>query len=371
MATGELLLDVKIPGEPPTKERARTFVGGDKKTRTITPAKTRSWEQAATAHFRLARGKKIADRTPVALRITAVASRTAKILKGPSADRPGRLPCLATPDVDNIAKIVMDALAPSRTSKKNAWICVLQDDTVVVDAQIRKFYVALGEKAHIRIQVYAWAPDADIDETYAVEDLPTDEDGEAKEAHDETHEAHEAHVVPGSTAVASFASFGEALTAARATLQEASFESAGATCPCCDKFVKRYRRMLNATMARGLIWLVKASGPDLQWIHFNKVAPRELSNKGGSLATLIHWELVEQMPKNALPKEEQARKRTSGSWRPTAKGIAFARNQLQVPSHVHLYNDAIEGWSEKPIDIVQALGKAFHYGELMAAYAGP
>lgn len=359
MATGELLLDVKIPGEPPTKERARTFVGSDKKTRTITPKKTGNWEQAATAHFRLARGKKIADRTPVALRITAVASRTAKIQKGPLADRPGRLPCLATPDVDNIAKIVMDALAPSRTSKKNAWICVLQDDTVVVDAQIRKLYAALGEKAHIRIQVYAWAPDADIDETYVVEDLPIDE------AHDETHD--DPHAVSEPSAAASFASFGEALTAARATLQEASFESAGATCPCCDKFVKRYRRLLNATMARGLIWLVKASGPDLQWIHFNKVAPRELSNKGGSLATLVHWEMVEQMPKNALPKEERAAKRTSGFWRPTAKGVAFAHHQLQVPSHVHLYNDAVEGWSESQVDIVRALGKAFHYGELMAA----
>ena len=29
----------------------------------------------------------------------------------------------------------------------------------------------------------------------------------------------------------------------------------GTICPCCDKYVRRYRRKLNASMARSLIWL--------------------------------------------------------------------------------------------------------------------
>jgi len=341
--TGDLLLDVKIPGEPPTKERARTFVGGDQKSHTVTPGKTRAWEQMATAYFRIARpARPIVDGAPIALRITAVASRPARLREGVWADRPGRLPCVAAPDADNIAKIVMDALAPSRTSRKKAWICILRDDAVIVDAQIRKLYAAIGEKPHIRIQVFTWTPDADIDERYVVEEAPIDV-GEPVEPVTLTGEL--------------------TLAEARRTLEAAGAK--GSTCPCCDQFVKRYSRPLNATMARSLLWLVKTAGPDCAWIDVGATAPAWLL-RTKELATTRHWELIEERPREQDPEVVRGRKRTSGFWRPTSKGVAFARNELRVPSHVVLYNNQVEGWSKDEIGITDALGEHFNYAELMA-----
>ena len=151
MEHGALVLDVKIPGDPPTKERARTFVGDDGKSHTTTPKKTRAWEHAATAHFRIAMGNKpTIQNEPVAVEIIAVAARPAK-LQDP---RTGRIPWKLAPDADNISKIICDSLAPSRTTKKKAWICVLQDDALVVELVVRKFYAAAGEKPHVRIRLW-------------------------------------------------------------------------------------------------------------------------------------------------------------------------------------------------------------------------
>ena len=135
----------------------------------------------------------------------------------------------------------------------------------------------------------------------------------------------------------------------------------GGPCPCCGQFAKRYWRGLNSTMARGLMWLVKASGRDFQWIHVNVDGPSWLTSKGGTLATMAHWGLIEEKPK-----DEKKESRTSALWRPTVRGIRFVRNQVLVPSHVLLYNNRVEGCSEGTISIVEALGKKFDYTELMA-----
>jgi Holliday junction resolvase RusA-like endonuclease len=377
MAHGKLLLDVKIPGTPPSKERARTFSTLQGKIRTVTPKKTRSWEQIATAHFRIAWGaRKAIVKAPVSLLITAVMARPERLLEGAYKDRPGRLPCLTTPDVDNIEKIVMDALAPSRTTKKKAWICILANDSAVVDARTRKLYAAVGEKAHVRIQLFEWAPDEDmlraLEPTADVTSDDADEDEDRYPGISALrHKVSESNGEPSSSldpVVARYSMLdarSSSLTLAEARQAVRDVADEGSACPCCDQLVKRYRRPLNAIMARGLLWLVKASGPELQWIHVNAVAPKWLTNKGGSLATLSHWELIEQRPKEDLPAGERSTKRTSGFWRPTAKGVAFAGDTARVPSHVVLYDNQVEGWSDREIGIRDALGKAFDYGELM------
>ena len=358
MAHGKLLLDVKIPGTPPSKERARTFSTLQGKTRTVTPKKTRSWEQIATAHFRIAWGaRKAIVKAPVSLLVTAVMARPERLL----GDRPGRLPCLTTPDVDNIEKIVMDALAPSRTTKKKAWICILANDAAVVDARTRKLYAAVGEKAHVRIQLFEWAPDEDMegpgisDQGSAISEQPeaVDEDEDRYPGISALRRKMSVTTEPGGLTLA------EARQAVHAVADE------GSACPCCDQLVKRYRRPLNAIMARGLLWLVGAAGPELQWIHVNAVAPKWLTNKGGSLATLQHWGLIEQQPKEDRPAGERSTKRTSGFWRPTPKGVAFAKDEARVPSHVVLYDNQVEGWSDHEIGIRDALGEAFDYAALM------
>lgn len=135
----------------------------------------------------------------------------------------------------------------------------------------------------------------------------------------------------------------------------------GGSCPCCGQFAKRYWRGLNATMARGLLWLLKVSGKELRWVHINSEGPSWLTSKGGTMALLAHWGLIEEQPK-----EERKESRTSAMWRPTVRGARFAKNRILVPSHVLLYNNRLEGCSEETVNIVEALGKKFDYAEIMA-----
>lgn len=136
----------------------------------------------------------------------------------------------------------------------------------------------------------------------------------------------------------------------------------GVQCPCCDQQAKLYKRPLNSTMARGLIWLVGESGPNLDWVGVSQDGPKWLVKAGGEFAKLAHWGLIEEMPKDPL----DTTKRTSGWWRPTFKGRQFAKNTIKVPKRVHLYNNEVQGWDDETISIVDALGTKFDYRDLIA-----
>ena len=135
----------------------------------------------------------------------------------------------------------------------------------------------------------------------------------------------------------------------------------GTTCPCCDQYCRLYKRKLNSGMAAGLVWLVRQYLKDRQWVDIPNRAPRFLLRTGGQFSVLAHWGLIEQRI------NEDDKKRTSGFWRPTKKGIDFVKRRISVPSHVHLYNNEVRGWSDKNLDIDAALGKKFSYKELMAS----
>lgn len=136
----------------------------------------------------------------------------------------------------------------------------------------------------------------------------------------------------------------------------------GNNCPCCNQFVKIYKRKLNSGMARTLIWIVSATQPD-QWIAVAQTAPKEIlrSNEHGKL---VHWGLLEQQP---LKKDSNAK--CSGIWRATPAGRAFAQDLSSVPSHVYLYDNEVLRFSDAHTNIVKSLGKQFNYKELMSAVA--
>ncbi len=139
----------------------------------------------------------------------------------------------------------------------------------------------------------------------------------------------------------------------------------GIACPCCDQFAKIYTRKLNSSMARGLIWLCDQA-PAREWVEVNRIGPRWLVSKGGTLATLQHWSFIEEQPN-----ERDTTKRTSGIWRPTWDGIAFARRETTTLSHVRLYDNQVLGFAGDHIDIAAALGERFDYSELMSTGANP
>lgn len=130
----------------------------------------------------------------------------------------------------------------------------------------------------------------------------------------------------------------------------------GATCPCCGQNVKAYDRKLTGSQAKGLINLARLYVRDHKWHH---VSDLEVSGNGGEFAQLRRWLLIEQQV------NEDTKKRTSGMWKPTQKGMDFVYNKITVPSHCETYNNVTMSFSEDQINIRQALGKRFDYAELM------
>ena len=132
----------------------------------------------------------------------------------------------------------------------------------------------------------------------------------------------------------------------------------GTICPVCDQYARRYKRKLNSSMARGLIWLVDAS-TEKSWVNIHAL-PMIQSRRGGEFSKLVHWGLVEAKP------NEDPHKKDSGWWRPTQEGIDFAMGHTNVPVYVYLYNNEVDFTSDKVGSIQDALGKEFSYEELMA-----
>jgi hypothetical protein len=132
----------------------------------------------------------------------------------------------------------------------------------------------------------------------------------------------------------------------------------GADCPCCGQFCKVYRRAFNAAMARGLIWLVEKS-PAGEWVDVPLEAPGWLT-RSRELPKARYWGLIEEKP-NVDPA-----KRCSGVWRPTDSGRGFVYEELCIPSHVYLFDNAVSAFEkDKKVSIRQALGSEFDYSELM------
>ena len=131
----------------------------------------------------------------------------------------------------------------------------------------------------------------------------------------------------------------------------------GSDCPCCGQLARSYNRPLNATMAACLLWLVRSWTADPRWHDIHEHAL--ISKSGGDFAKMAHWRLIEQA---IAPSGD---KRTSGAWRPTQRGCEFARGAITVPSHVILYDNKVQGWSEDHVDIHAALGRKFSYRELL------
>jgi hypothetical protein len=149
-----------------------------------------------------------------------------------------------------------------------------------------------------------------------------------------------------------------------ATLEEAKAwveanRDAGVNCPCCGQLAKKYKRPLNAPMARSLIWLVRRSQIKVdKWVDLRAEAPLFVQ-QSRELAKLAHWGLIEE---KAAESERGAR--TSGIWRPTARGIQFARGEIALSSHVTLYDNHVLEFSSKPTTIQKSLGKRFDFNEL-------
>jgi hypothetical protein len=137
----------------------------------------------------------------------------------------------------------------------------------------------------------------------------------------------------------------------------------GVYCPCCNKFVKAYRRKLNATMAAALVWLVKhLESTGLPVAHIPTSAPRSIV-RSNQLSTLKHWGLVESV---RVPSPDGQATPESGGWRPTELGIAFAQNKATISSHVVIADDqTVDADAGPQINVITALGAKYDYKTLI------
>ena len=137
----------------------------------------------------------------------------------------------------------------------------------------------------------------------------------------------------------------------------------GVFCPCCNQFVKLYKRKLNSGMAITLIRMYKHN--PYGWINVKDYL-RENSFRNNHDWTLLgHWGLIEE---NNKPPDNGGK--TLGEWRITPKGREFVLNHIKVPKRVMMYNNSIYGFEGGQISIIEALGSKFNYHELMRQVFG-
>lgn len=151
------------------------------------------------------------------------------------------------------------------------------------------------------------------------------------------------------------------------TIQEAKdflkegFEK-GVECPCCKQYVRKYRRLFDSGLARFLLGLYNLSKGSVT-AEINKDDIRALMEINKLQATnygiIEYWKLAEPV------KNDDPKKRTSGLWKITALGIAFAEDKINIPKYCFTYNNKRLGFDEETTTIRHALGRNFNYEELM------
>jgi hypothetical protein len=140
----------------------------------------------------------------------------------------------------------------------------------------------------------------------------------------------------------------------------------GGYCPCCDRWGKIYRVKISETMARSLLWMAKNHGTD--WVDMPAKAPRWIT-RSNSFGKLRYWGLLAPMPIDSHIEDGQELK-SSGYWMVTQSGLQFAKGMARVPQYVYVYDNTIEGTSDKDIVLSDCIGKKFNYAELMQATWG-
>jgi hypothetical protein len=61
---------------------------------------------------------------------------------------------------------------------------------------------------------------------------------------------------------------------------------------------------------------------------------------------------------------------SSGLWKPTPLGLAFASNNARVQRYVFVYNNEVRGYEGDEISIIDALGEKYNYQNILANYNG-
>jgi len=144
------------------------------------------------------------------------------------------------------------------------------------------------------------------------------------------------------------------------TIEEAKHDllnniRSGVVCPVCGRIAKQTRKIFSTAMAYWIVWLVKVWFKKENWVSVND-GPLIGKINGGDFEKLVYWNLMERKDS---PKLEY------GYCRPTRRGISFVRGELEIYSHVVVYDDQARGFVGRMITIQEALGPKYDYDKLM------
>ncbi len=149
--------------------------------------------------------------------------------------------------------------------------------------------------------------------------------------------------------------------------------SKGAPCPCCNQFVKLYKRSLSKSSAYVLLLIARyyrrVEVRQDDWLHVPSYIaetavgnPRRAAAVRGDWAKMKYWGLIEEKPGSRDDGSPRV-----GYWRLTQLGRQFVAREVKVPAYVYIYNsEPMQKTVEEMITIDDALSTDFSYAELMA-----
>jgi hypothetical protein len=132
----------------------------------------------------------------------------------------------------------------------------------------------------------------------------------------------------------------------------------GYFCSCCGLFVKRYRRSLNCNMALALCVLYREGIRD--FVHLENLMTSKGYKRCGDASYLIHWKFLERLREDR--KDGSSR---NGKYKITGLGLLFVENKITAKESALIFNNKLEGFEGKEINIYDSLGKKFSYENLM------
>lgn len=133
----------------------------------------------------------------------------------------------------------------------------------------------------------------------------------------------------------------------------------GVDCPCCGQLAKEWREPIHAGMGYWLFWLVKEFLETKDWVHVSDIS-KQSGMRGGDYAKLQYWGLI--VPRM---QEKDPTKRASGFWKPTHRGIQFARGISRIPKYTITYDKVLISFDGDSVLIQDVLKDKFDFREIM------
>lgn len=135
-----------------------------------------------------------------------------------------------------------------------------------------------------------------------------------------------------------------------------------AKCPVCEHTHRVYVRPISGEMARTLIMVYRHyfKYPYTKPVHIDHMlAILKPRPKGNNHGLLVHWELLKKVENVDLKKKD------SGHYTLTPKGMRFVKGEVSVLSHALVYRDQCYGFEGEEVSIRDCLGRRFDYEKLM------